>query len=70
MDLKLTRRQFLKGAAAAGVAMSLPLKFGVKEAYAFYQSPGLEKFILPLHGVQQSRRRRFRWRFQMWPRRP
>ena len=51
MDLKLTRRQFLKGAAAAGVAMSLPLKFGVKEAYAFYQSPGLEKFIMPLHSV-------------------
>jgi spore coat protein A, manganese oxidase len=51
MNMKLTRRQFLKGAAAAGVAMSLPLKFGVREAHAFYQSPDLAKFIMPLHGV-------------------
>ena len=51
MDLRFSRRQFLKGAAIAGVGMALPLKFGIKDAHAFYQSPGLQKFAQPLHGV-------------------
>ncbi len=51
MDFRISRRQFIKGAAAAGVGMALPLKFAVKDVHAFYQSPGLQKFIQPLHGV-------------------
>ncbi len=35
--LKITRRQFLKGAAATGIGLALPLKFGVREARAFAQ---------------------------------
>ena len=35
---KITRRQFIKGAAIAGVGMALPMKFGVRSAQAFYQS--------------------------------
>ena len=44
MDVKLSRRQFLKGAAIAGAGMALPLKFGVRDSYAYYQSPGLAKW--------------------------
>jgi spore coat protein A len=51
MNIKLSRRQFLKGAAIAGVGMTLPLKFGVKSAHAFYQSPGLLKWQTTLRGV-------------------
>lgn len=51
MNMKISRRQFLKGAAIAGVGMSLPLKFGIKDAHAFYQSPGLQKFAQQLRGV-------------------
>ena len=40
MDAKLSRRQFLKGAAIAGAGMALPLKFGVRDSYAYYQSHG------------------------------
>ena len=54
MNLKLSRRQFLKGATIAGVGMALPLKFGVKDAHAFYQSPGLQKFAQPLRGAGLS----------------
>ncbi len=42
--MKITRRQFLKGAAATGIGLALPLKFGVRSAHAFGQSPGLSKF--------------------------
>jgi FtsP/CotA-like multicopper oxidase with cupredoxin domain len=45
--LKITRRQFLKGAAVAGIGMALPLKFGVRSAHAFYQSPT----TIPLFGT-------------------
>jgi hypothetical protein len=34
MDVKLSRRQFLKGAVIAGAGMALPLKFGVRDSYA------------------------------------
>lgn len=43
--MKISRRQFLKGAAVTGVGLALPLKFGVRDAHAFYQSPGLQKFV-------------------------
>jgi len=45
--MKITRRQFIKGAAATGVALSVPLKFGVRSAHAFYQSPA----TIPLFGT-------------------
>jgi len=50
--MKITRRQFLKGAAATGIGLALPLKFGVRSAHAYAVSPGLTKFItaLPLFG--------------------
>jgi spore coat protein A, manganese oxidase len=46
--MKISRRQFIKGAAAAGVALALPLKFGVKSAQGYAISPGLTKFVDPL----------------------
>jgi spore coat protein A len=49
--MKITRRQFLKGALATGVALSLPLKFGVRSAHAFYQSPGIPLFGTDLRGL-------------------
>ncbi len=51
MDVKLSRRQFLKGAAIAGAGMTLPLKFGVRDSYAYYQSQGLSKWATTLRGV-------------------
>ena len=51
MDIKLTRRQLLKGAAVLGAGMALPLKFGIKDAHAFYQSPGLQMWLTGLRGV-------------------
>jgi spore coat protein A, manganese oxidase len=51
MKMAITRRQFLKGAGALGIGMALPLKFGIRDAHAFYQSPGLQKYIQPLRGV-------------------
>jgi spore coat protein A, manganese oxidase len=45
--MAITRRQFLKGAAATGVGLALPLKFGVRSAHAFYQSPT----TIPLFGT-------------------
>jgi len=52
MTMKITRRQFLKGATIAGVGMALPLKFGVRDAHAFYQSPGLQKWQTTLRGIE------------------
>ncbi len=49
--MKITRRQFLKGAAATGIGMALPLKFGVGTAHAFAQSQPLQKYIQPLRGL-------------------
>src|SRR5512136_214909 len=51
IDIKLTRRQLLKGAAVLGAGLALPLKFGVKSAHAFYQSPGLQMWMTNLRGV-------------------
>ena len=51
MNMKLTRRQFLKTTAIAGVGMALPLKFWKGSAHAFYQSPGLQKWQTTLRGV-------------------
>ena len=44
---KITRRQFIKGAAIAGAGMALPMKFGVRSAQAFYQSSS----AIPLFGT-------------------
>jgi spore coat protein A, manganese oxidase len=51
MNTKLSRRQFLKGAMIAGAALALPLKFGVRQSHAFYQSPGLAKWATNLRAV-------------------
>ncbi len=50
--MKITRRQFLKSAAIAGVGLSMPLKFGVRRAYPFAQSPtNIRKFVTTLPGL-------------------
>jgi spore coat protein A len=51
--MKITRRQFIKGAAATGIALTLPLKMAIREAYAQYgvNSPPLQKFIDPMRMV-------------------
>src|SRR5512143_1508581 len=50
--MKITRRQFLKSAAIAGVGLGLPLKFDVRRAYPFAQSPtSIPKFINSLPGL-------------------
>ncbi len=51
MKMKLTRRQFLKGAAIAGAGMALPLHLWKREAYAFYQSMPLQKWVTAFRGV-------------------
>jgi spore coat protein A, manganese oxidase len=43
--MKITRRQFLKGAAAAGVVFAVPWKFRVPSAQALAYSPNLTKWI-------------------------
>ena len=48
---KITRRQFIKGAAIAGVGMALPLKFGVPSARAVNNSDQLAKWIQALRGL-------------------
>src|SRR6266566_5856441 len=47
----ITRRQFLKVTAAAGVALAVPWYFDTRSALAFSQSTGLQKFVQPLRGV-------------------
>jgi hypothetical protein len=50
--MKITRRQFLKSAAIAGVGLGMPLKFGVRSAYPFAQSPtNIRKFVTTLPGL-------------------
>jgi len=51
IDFRISRRQFVKGAAVVGVGLALPLKFGVRSSHAFYQSPGLQKWQTALRGV-------------------
>ena len=48
--IAITRRHFLKG-AAAGAALTVPWYFNTKSALAFYQSTGLQKFVQPLRGI-------------------
>ena len=47
----MNRRDFIKTSAMAGTAMAAYAGFGASSAYAFYQSPGLQKYIQPLRGV-------------------
>lgn len=49
--MKITRRQFIKGAAATGVALSVPFKFGGGTAHAFANSGNLTKWAQPLRGL-------------------
>ena len=50
--MKITRRQFLKGAAIAGAGFALPLNFGLRRAYPFAQSPtNIRKFVTALPGL-------------------
>jgi len=49
--MKITRRQFIKGAAVAGVALSMPFKFGAGTAHAAANSPNLQKWIQPIRGL-------------------
>ena len=52
--VKITRRQFLKGAMVAGAGLALPalpVKWNVGTAHAFYQSPGIPLFGTTLRGV-------------------
>jgi spore coat protein A, manganese oxidase len=47
----MNRRDFIKTSAVAGTAIAMYAGFGSERAYAFYQSPGLQKYIQPLRGV-------------------
>ncbi len=50
--MKITRREFLKGAVATGIGMALPLKFSVRSVYPFAQSPtNIPKFVNSLPGL-------------------
>ena len=49
--MEITRRQFLKGAAIAGVGLAMPLRFGVRRAFPFSQSPIITKFSVNLPGL-------------------
>jgi spore coat protein A, manganese oxidase len=51
--MKFSRRGFLKGAAIAGAGMALPtlpFKWNLRRAHAFYQSSPIQRFIQPLRG--------------------
>ncbi len=56
--MNITRRQFLKGAAASGVVLAMPLKFGVRNAHAavFANSPQLTKWIQPIRNLDILKR--------------
>jgi hypothetical protein len=47
----LTRRSFLRTTAIIGAGGILTWKLGLRNAFAFYQSNGLQKFAQPLRGV-------------------
>ncbi len=49
--MEITRRKLLKGALVAGVGLALPLKWNVRSAYPFAQSPILRKFVTTLPGL-------------------
>ena len=48
---KFTRRDFLKRTAVAGAGVALFSKFAVPSARAINTSPGLQKWIQPLRGL-------------------
>jgi spore coat protein A, manganese oxidase len=48
---KLTRRDFIKRTAVAGAGVALLTKFAVPSARALNNSPGLQKWIQPLRGL-------------------
>jgi len=47
----MNRRDFVKTGAMVGTNVALYGFVGAQRAYAFYQSPGLRKYIQPLRGV-------------------
>jgi len=47
----MNRRDFIKTSAMTGTAIAVYGGFGAESVYAFYQSPGLQKYIQPLRGV-------------------
>ena len=49
--MKVTRRQFLKGAMATGIGLALPFKFGVRGAHAAASSLQLAKWAQPIRGL-------------------
>ncbi len=48
---KFTRREFVKRTAVAGAGVALLTKFAVPSARALNNSPGLQKWIQPLRGL-------------------
>ena len=52
--MKITRRDFIKTSAIAGAAMAMPLKFGVRSAFAGANSPQLDKWAWPMRGLGAS----------------
>jgi len=50
-EKEMNRRDFIKTSAMTGTAIAVYAGFGAESAYAFYQSPGLQKYIQALRGV-------------------
>ena len=51
-NMRVTRRQFLKGAVITGAGFALPIGFGIRSAYPFAQSPtNIRKFVTTLPGL-------------------
>ena len=48
---KFTRREFVKRTAVAGAGVALLSEFAVPSARAINNSPGLQKWIQPLRGL-------------------
>ena len=57
--MKLTRRDFIKSSAIPGASMALPLKFGVRNAFAAANSPQLAKWVQAMRGLGAERESRF-----------
>jgi len=49
--MKITRRDFIKTSAIVGAGMALPLKFGVRNAFAAANSPQLAKWQWAMRGL-------------------
>jgi spore coat protein A, manganese oxidase len=49
--MKITRRDFMRSTAIAGAALLLPLKYGVRSAYAAANSPQLAKWIQAMRNL-------------------